>query len=77
MDDLHDWGDPVDQLAISVSIFFKLLRLVSEQHKDLIGGTAAFEPIGEVVFGEVDSRLFGVVLQRVFEYKLEPGCRRT
>ncbi len=72
MDDLHDWSDPVDQLAISV---FKLLRLVPEQHKDLIGGTAAFEPIGEVVLGEVDSRLLGVVLQCVIENKLEPGCR--
>ncbi len=29
MDNLHDWGDKVDQLAISVSIFLKLLRLDS------------------------------------------------
>jgi hypothetical protein len=75
MDDLHDWSDPVDQLAISVSIFFKLLRLVSEYHKDLIGGTAAFELISEVVLSEVDSCLFGVVLKCAIEDKLEPGCR--
>lgn len=74
MNDLHDWCDPVDQLAISLSIFFELLRLVSEYYKDLIGGTAAFELISEFVFGEVDTRLFGVFLQRVVEYKFEPGC---
>ena len=62
MDELHDWNDPVDQLAISVSIFLKLLRLVSDYNKDFIGGSAAFELGGEVVLGEVDSRLFGVVV---------------
>ena len=75
MDDLHDWSDPVDQLAISVPIIFKLLRLLSEYYKDLIGGTAAFELISEFVFGEVDTRLFGVFLQCIVEDKFEPGCR--
>jgi hypothetical protein len=75
MDELHDWSDPGDQLAIPVSIFFELLRLVSYHNKDLIWGTAEFELIGEVVLGEVDSRLFGVVLQCAIKDELEPGCR--
>lgn len=66
---MNDWSDPVDQLVISVSIFFELLRLVSEQPKDFIGGTTAFDLIGEVVLREVDSRLLGVVLQCVIEDK--------
>ena len=74
MDELHDWNDPGDQLAISVSIFFKHLRLVSDHNKDLIWGTAEFELIAEVVFSEDDSRLFGVVLQCVIKDKLKPGC---
>ena len=74
MDNLHDWSDKVDQLAVSLSIFFKLLRLVSEYPKDLIGGTTAVELTGEVVLGEVDLRLFGVVLQCLIEDNLEPGC---
>jgi hypothetical protein len=68
MNDLHDWSDPVDQLAISVSIFFELLRFVSEYPNDLIGGIAAFKLIGEVVLSEVDPRLFGVIIQRAIEY---------
>jgi hypothetical protein len=30
MDDLHDWSDPVDQLAISLSILFEFPRFLSE-----------------------------------------------
>lgn len=75
MDDLHNWSDPVDQLAISVSIFLKLLRLVSQYDDDLIWGIAAFELMGEVVRGEVDSSLFGVLLQCAIEDNLETGCR--
>jgi hypothetical protein len=75
MDDLHDWGDKVDQLAVSFSVFLKLLRLVSEQQKDIIGGMATFELSKEVVFSEVDFRLFGVFLQSAIEDILEPRCR--
>jgi hypothetical protein len=77
MDDLHDWTDPIDQLAISVSIFFKLLRFVSEYPNDLIGGSATFKLVGEVVLGEVDPSLFGVFMQCVIEDELERGRRRT
>jgi hypothetical protein len=69
MNDLHDRSYPVDQLAIiSLSIFFKLLRFVSEYENDLIGGIAAFNLIGGIILSEVDPGLFGVIAQCVTEY---------
>ena len=68
MNDLHDRSDPVDQVAISLSIFFKLLRFVSEYENDLIGRIAAFNLIGRLILSEVDPRLFGVIGQCVVEY---------
>jgi hypothetical protein len=68
MNDLHDRSYPVDQLAISLSIFFKLLRFVSEYENDVIGGVACFNLIGGLIFREVNTRLFGVIAQCVTEY---------
>ena len=61
MNDLDDRSDPVDQVAISLSIFFKLLRFVSEYENDLIGGIAGFNLLGSLILSEVDPRLFGVI----------------
>ena len=68
MNDLHDRSDPVDQVAISLSIFFKLLRFVSEYENDLIGGIAGFNLLGGLILSKVDPRLFGVIRQCMVEY---------
>ena len=73
MNDLHDRSDPVDQVAISLSIFFKLLRFVSEYENDLIRGPAGFNSIGVLILSKVDPRLFGVIGQCMVEYWLKPG----
>ena len=68
MNNPHDRSDPADQVAISVSIFFELLRFVSEYENDLIGEIAAFNLVGGLISSEVDPRLFGVIGQCMVEY---------
>ena len=71
MNDPHDWAKPVGQLAISIPISFKCIRLGFEERKDIIGRTTASKLVGKGVLVEFHANLLAVVIESFIEYSLK------
>ena len=61
MKDLYYGFKTVDQFAIPIAVCLELLRPVSEEIKDSIGGVAIFEGLCKGMCNEVYASLFGIV----------------
>jgi len=71
MNDLHNRFQAVDQLAITLSIVFKLTRLFFEQLKDVVGRVAGLKLVSERVVSRIYSDLQGVVGESCIEDALK------
>ena len=71
MDDLHYWAKPVDQLAISIPIYFKCFRLVFKQLKDVIGRITVLKLIDKRVLVELYAYLLAVVGESFIKDRLK------
>ena len=71
MDDLDYRANPADQLAISIPIDFKCVRLVFKELKDVIGRISAPKFVGKRVFMEIYAYLLGVVGESFIKDRLK------
>jgi hypothetical protein len=75
VDDLHNWGKPGDQFAISVPIDFECVRLVFEELKHFIGRIATSKLVGKRVLVKVYANLLVIVLEGFVQNHLKRSSR--